>query len=309
MSDLSEAFSPISEYFNKKEEKVVSSNKTVENFSNLQNVNLNAIQTISEYAQKLASGGNITHDGNLTIAGNANVRNSSKQWDSGGYNLQNGTSGKIQWAMGLRKDLPDNTNTLGFHTYDKDGKYEAMPMEITKTGVNINGRMNVNGGVIQKGGDSITNTGDLGLYSRVNGNWMRYVTKNAPHMFFVDDKNGGAGENSEAVFSINPNKTINVNGNGFHLITMNVGDNVRQKIVNNAGQSYNAANWVCIIAGYNLDWHNQNPGRIEMFAFVENNEWHLRSEVEFAGDSAGVRILCIPIGYFSRIDSTGFIYW
>jgi len=56
--------------------------------------------------------------------------------------------------------------------------------------LDVNGRMNVTNGVIQRGGAAITGTSDLGLYSRVSGNWIRYVTNNAPHVWFTDDGTG-----------------------------------------------------------------------------------------------------------------------
>ncbi len=56
--------------------------------------------------------------------------------------------------------------------------------------LDINGRVHINNGVLQRGGAAITNTSDLGLYSRVNGNWIRIVSNAAPIKFFVDD---GAG--------------------------------------------------------------------------------------------------------------------
>ncbi|MBL4587492.1 MAG: hypothetical protein JKX84_10635, partial [Flavobacteriales bacterium] len=56
--------------------------------------------------------------------------------------------------------------------------------------LDVNGRINVANGVIQRGGAAITATSDLGLYSRVAGNWMRIVTNNAPINFFSDDNVG-----------------------------------------------------------------------------------------------------------------------
>lgn len=56
--------------------------------------------------------------------------------------------------------------------------------------LDVNGRMNVTGGVIQRGGAAITTTSDLGLYSRLAGNWMRLVTNGAPIRFFSDDGTG-----------------------------------------------------------------------------------------------------------------------
>ena len=53
--------------------------------------------------------------------------------------------------------------------------------------LDVNGRINVANGVIQRGGTAITTTTDLGLYSRVSGSWMRYVTNNGSHVWFTDD--------------------------------------------------------------------------------------------------------------------------
>lgn len=68
--------------------------------------------------------------------------------------------------------------------------------------IDINGRMNITDGVIQRGGAAITATSDLGLYSRVPGNYIRLVTNAAPIRFFSDDNIG-----------TNANMTIEANGN------------------------------------------------------------------------------------------------
>lgn len=81
--------------------------------------------------------------------------------------------------------------------------------------LDVNGRINVSNGVIQRGGAAITTTSDLGLYSRVSGNWMRYVTNGAPHRFFADD---GAG--SDFKFSIETNGSLlsDYNEDGDYLL-------------------------------------------------------------------------------------------
>lgn len=53
--------------------------------------------------------------------------------------------------------------------------------------LDVNGRMNISNGVIQRGGATITGTSDLGLYSRVASNWVRYVTNGGDHVWFTDD--------------------------------------------------------------------------------------------------------------------------
>jgi hypothetical protein len=66
----------------------------------------------------------------------------------------------------------------------------------------VNGKLSVTGGVIQKGGDPITTTTDLGLYSQSSGSWMRFVTNSGPFKFFSD---GGIGTN--------PRMTLDSSGN------------------------------------------------------------------------------------------------
>jgi hypothetical protein len=68
--------------------------------------------------------------------------------------------------------------------------------------LDVNGRMNISGGVIQRGGAAITTTSDLGLYSRIPGNYLRFVTNAGPILFFSDDNIG-----------TNANLTIEANGN------------------------------------------------------------------------------------------------
>ncbi len=73
--------------------------------------------------------------------------------------------------------------------------------------LNVYGRMYIDNGVIQRGGGAITNTSDLGLYSRIAGNWIRIVTNGGPVKFFADD---GAGANYR--LSVEPNGDLNVAG-------------------------------------------------------------------------------------------------
>lgn len=52
--------------------------------------------------------------------------------------------------------------------------------------LDVNGRLNVRNGVIQNGTSAITTTTDLGLYSQVDGQWVRFVNNNAPFAWFSD---------------------------------------------------------------------------------------------------------------------------
>lgn len=59
--------------------------------------------------------------------------------------------------------------------------------------LHVGGRMFVDNGVIQRGGTAITATSDLGLYSRTSGNFIRYVTNAADHVWFNTDGANGIG--------------------------------------------------------------------------------------------------------------------
>jgi hypothetical protein len=121
--------------------------------------------------------------------------------------------------------------------------------------LDVNGRMNISNGVIQRGGNAITGTSDLGLYSLDNGVHMRFVTNNAPFRFFSD---GGANPvGGTEVFSISANGNTGV-GTGAPEDKLQVGTGMAKVVVGAAlganlgyGTSYigfnasrqNAATW------------------------------------------------------------------
>ena len=74
--------------------------------------------------------------------------------------------------------------------------------------LDVNGRINVASGVIQRGGSAISNTVDLGLYSLESGFHMRFVTNNAPIRFFSDGGTNPAGGTD--LFTIAPNGNVGV---------------------------------------------------------------------------------------------------
>ncbi len=87
--------------------------------------------------------------------------------------------------------------------------------------LDINGRIHIKEGVIQRGGNSISATSDLGLYSRLENLDMRFVTNNGNIRFFTNDGDDGIGEsermiiNSEGLVGIgtnNPDYLLDING-------------------------------------------------------------------------------------------------
>lgn len=77
--------------------------------------------------------------------------------------------------------------------------------------LDVNGRMNVANGVIQRGTSQITGTSDLGLYSQVAGNWIRIATNAAPIKFFTD-QGGTTGIGTNALVSME-----SANGGGVKI--------------------------------------------------------------------------------------------
>ena len=76
--------------------------------------------------------------------------------------------------------------------------------------LDINGRINVSNGVIQRGGAPLTTTSDLGLYSLQSGMYMRFVTNNAPFRFYSD---GGTAPfyGTNALMSIESSGWVGIN--------------------------------------------------------------------------------------------------
>lgn len=79
--------------------------------------------------------------------------------------------------------------------------------------LDINGRINVTNGVIQRGTTAITATSDLGLYSQVSGNWIRLASNSAPIKFFTD-QGGTTGIGTNATMSVDPNGGVIMGSNG-----------------------------------------------------------------------------------------------
>lgn len=59
--------------------------------------------------------------------------------------------------------------------------------------LDVNGSLMVRSGIIQNGTLPLTSTADLGLYSQVGGQWMRFVTNNAPFVWYTDNFTGTTG--------------------------------------------------------------------------------------------------------------------
>lgn len=94
--------------------------------------------------------------------------------------------------------------------------------------LDINGRLNVSDGVIQRGTTQITGTSDLGLYSQISGNWIRLASNGAPIKFFTD-QGGTTGVGTNATLAVD-----NANGGGVMIAAESGG-------TGNAGSPYTRA--------------------------------------------------------------------
>lgn len=78
-----------------------------------------------------------------------------------------------------------------------------------KSELHISGRIMVDNGIIQCGGEAIHTTTDLGLYSLRQHHWIRMVTNDAPFAFFTDGSANPHGSASRMVVNSNGAVTIN----------------------------------------------------------------------------------------------------
>lgn len=77
--------------------------------------------------------------------------------------------------------------------------------------LDVNGRMAVQNGVIQRGTTQITATSDLGLYSQPAGSWVRVASNAAPIKFFTD-QGGANGAGTQAIMAVD-----NTNGGAVKI--------------------------------------------------------------------------------------------
>ncbi|MCA2709490.1 MAG: tail fiber domain-containing protein [Microcystis sp. M025S2] len=152
-----------------------------------------------------------TNDPQAKLDVNGNLLVTSGSLSFGNRNGQLIALWKTSHGIGVQSDTTYFRTSTNFAWY-KDGSHNDAALNagggtslMTLDGsgtLKVNGKLSVTGGVIQKGGDPITTTTDLGLYSQSSGSWMRFVTNSGPFKFFSD---GGIGTN--------PRMTLDSSGN------------------------------------------------------------------------------------------------
>jgi hypothetical protein len=120
------------------------------------------------------------------------------------------------WAIqSSRVTSPQNQVTGSFQIIDRTAGVSRLLIDtVGNVGVgalspiqtlDVNGRMNVTNGVIQRGGSAVTTTSDLGLYSQVPGSFMRFVTNGGEFHWYAD---GAAGTTDRMVLFPNGNLSV-----------------------------------------------------------------------------------------------------
>lgn len=100
--------------------------------------------------------------------------------------------------------------------------------------LDVNGRIQLSGGVIQRGGSAITGTTDLGLYSLENGYHMRFVTNKAPIRFYSDGNSNPTG--GTELLTIEPNGNVGIGTNTpAQTLDINGGIQVRGGVIQRGG--------------------------------------------------------------------------
>ena len=117
-------------------------------------------------------------------------------------------SAQLPWPnIGRRVSVWDRLEVNGHLLSSESIAIGITPSTRPKQPLHVHGRMYLEHGVIQRGGDPILTTTDLGLYSQVASQWIRYVTTNSRHVFFTD---GGIGTAER--LSIEPDGAVTING-------------------------------------------------------------------------------------------------
>jgi hypothetical protein len=192
----------------------------------------------------------------------------------------NVTDSVVRWVFDQKNNTTTYANVLAFDR-GNIGIGTATPLQT----LDVNGRIHVNNGVIQRGGTAITNTNDLGLYSQVEGNYIRFVTRNAPLRFYTD---GGIG--TDAKMSIEANGKILVRGQAPFVLRnfSGLADNPRKKT------DFNTSDWVAIIAGFSCGYSQDETSG--MYVYMEERSdgfWQITADVVGVSDSWIINVLFI----------------
>jgi len=152
------------------------------------------------------SAGTVTAALNGNASNAVNLNNQPASFYTSATNLSSGTLPDAR----LSATIPRlNTNNTFTSTQNSFAGRLGVNTPAGATELDVNGRINVASGVIQKdlSAGVVTGTADLGLYSQVAGGWIRMVTNNGQFHWFSD-----SGPGSNARMTLLPNGNLNVTG-------------------------------------------------------------------------------------------------
>lgn len=125
----------------------------------------------------------------------------------------NNTASSLDYALGSSASyVYEQTWNAKPLLINSQGNYVGVNLATAPIqNLDVNGRVNVANGVVQRGTTAITATNDLGLYSQISANWIRIAANSAPIKFFTD-QGGAGGIGTNATMAID-----NSNGGGVMI--------------------------------------------------------------------------------------------
>ena len=257
-------------------------------------IDTDAIRNLSNLARDLTVNGKLNVPGGLQIDGNIQTIGTIISGDAIRITKKGHDIGTNNYSMEIF--TPDDTNiketSIRFH---QGNKYWRQ-IRCDNTGFRLTDGNSGNLTTLHVGQ---LNTSNINTTTNVH---TRDLKVNA-----TADINNLKVNASADINNLTVKNNVNLNL-GLHLIKVKSPDNAYKLITNNSGGNYNGDNWILIIAGFNIDWNNRDPGAMKLYCYLHNNNlWHIRSEIESAGDDSDVNILCIPRKYFNRVDHTGLL--
>jgi hypothetical protein len=123
------------------------------------------------------------------------------------------------------------------------------PKQEPKQDLTVAGRMAVESGVIQRGGTTaITTTSDLGLYSQIEGQYIRIVTNKAPVRFYTDS---GTGTAARLTVEADGDVGVGVDAPGARLDVSAVAGKTESSLLLRSGNAANAFDATQVAFGWN----------------------------------------------------------
>jgi hypothetical protein len=176
------------------------------------------------------------------------------------------------------------------------------PIALNSNNISIRGSGDANHMIVYHSGiDGVEIKGNKGVRLATNEGGAKAVVD-------VQKDNVTIDANLQLIKTIKINGNLRVNNKGMHIITINKitgsKDEPKEGVIrDNEGKEYNENDWVCMIAGEYFDFQDKTNARgWTSGCFKKDGLWYYQAKVIQEPWSAKFNILCIPKGYFSKID-------